>query len=384
MHHSGLSVIFVGSTKSVFVSRSAEALSEAGISVTILDPYAQVAAHRPGLIRKIARSLRHSVCLARGLLSLPRHDAIIIHSLGRGLIVQAILSRLRAPRVIGIAYGSDVLRRDRRFDWLLNFGLKRLTQVVATNKNVVDEIGSFSKASTPTIVRFGLPVLDAIRHLEAHPLDRSSLRKSIGIYSEKTVVSIGYSATLGQRQIELVRLFRDKESDLSHILFIVPVQYGDSSVRTSIVEECSRYNLEIGRELFLPITEFFDVEKSAKLRISTDILINNSVSDSFSGTVQEVLYSGNCVLASEGLPYITMPGNGVGIRTYKDIDEIVRQLSFYSIQEWKCQASARKGEIKAGIWEASAWSEVIDDWRRLIKPYDSQPKAQDSSIGAGT
>jgi len=368
------SVVFIGSEKSVFVGRTADELRKRGVLVSVIDPYGDSDVGPGSLARSLVGAVGNAIRLKRKLRALPRHDAVIIHSLGRGLLFQIHLARGAAARVIGLAYGSDILRRNRRYDPLLGAGLTRLTVVAATNSNVIQEIErAFPGLADRRVLRFGLPVLEAIDGLEDRDQDVAGFRRAAVLPAGKTLVSLGYSAAPGQRQLELVDFFGARHAVLEHLAFVVPVQYGSRDMPAKVIAACDRYNASAGRPLFTPITEFYDSHQSALLRMSTDILINHSISDAFSGTVQEVLYCGNCVLAADVLPYGDMPGSEAGILSYDRLETALPWLEPQHIVAWKGRAAARLAETKREIAATSSWNAVIQDWIGVIS--GGQPPA---------
>ncbi|WP_162787176.1 glycosyltransferase [Notoacmeibacter marinus] len=272
-------------------------------------------------------------------------------------------------RVVGLAYGSDVLRRNRSFDPLMRFGLKRVEEIAATNHNVMDVLLAdfpFLATRRPSILRFGLPVFDEL--LKIQQISTSQAKTSVGFDTERTLISLGYSASSGQRQLELIDFFASHPEIQDDRIFVVPVQYGSQSVIDSVIAKCEIVNRGIGENVFFPLTEFHDPERSALMRRATDILINHSVSDAFSGTVQEVVYAGNLVLAGSHLPYRDMPGFGSAIKPFGSFDDVANALSPESLSEWKSKAAEMAIANQAELHATSSWDAVIADWRRTIDP----------------
>jgi hypothetical protein len=102
------------------------------------------------------------------------------------------------------------------------------------------------------------------------------------------------------------------------------------------------------------------------MRIATTVLINHSVSDAFSGTVQEIIYSGNMVLACKHLPYDDMPGFNTAIKPYYDLTECVSALHADEFSQWRKITEDALEENRAGLRKCSSWDGTIQDWFNII------------------
>lgn len=361
-------VVFLGTSNSVFVVRTAEELRNRGVDVEIIDPYA--ASARIAGNSKLVRAWRliYRVWFTRkAIRQLDRKQTAVIHSLGLDLFWISPLLKRHFTRVVGLAYGSDILRRRKRLDRLLGRGLRQLDCVAATNANIRDAIvkdfpGVASKETR--IIRFGLTVFDSLEQLGAK--SAAEARTQLGYLPDKQLICLGYSASSGQRQHDLISFFAEQTELLSRYQFVVPVQYGAPEVRQTVERDCQRVNQQLGWEAFHPLSEFHDPDTSALMRLATTLLVNHSVSDAFSGTVQEVVYAGNLVLAGEHLPYENMPGFGTAIKPYTDLTECVSALHPDVLAQWQASARDALSETRRELRQTSSWDGVIDDWFTLI------------------
>jgi len=359
-------VAFIGDASSVFISRTHDALEARGYDIQVFDTLAPTD-FRPSPLIALTSRVRRLRRLYAWLKHTPELDAVVIHAVTMDVSWMVPVLKRFAPRIALIAYGSDVLRRNKKRDWLLKLGLHRIDIVAATNDHVLKTL----QTSFPTlqnkpgeVVRFGLPVFDALDKLNIQ--SAADARRHLGLDPTKECVCLGYSASAGQRQSELITTLSKHTPALEHLQFIVPVQYGDKAVQSDIQAVCEAENTRHGADIFKPITEFYDVERSAIMRRAISVLINHSVSDAFSGTVQEVIYAGNLVLAAQHLPYETMPGFGTAIKPYEDLDEMVKLLAPKSLQDWKSQAAPAHADVKQGLASVSSWETAVQGWRQLI------------------
>lgn len=362
------SVVIVGSKQSVFVSRTADQLREQSFSVTILDPTSKGEIAGSRLI-KIGQLVSRVIRTIQAILPMNRNSSVIIMFLSGDLFWLGCVLKLKFKRIIGLAFGSDILRRNRSRDKRFSFGLRQLDVVAATNDNVMaailDEFPSVANKEHK-VIKFGLPVFDELNILIKDEITSSECRQLLGYNPEKFLISLGYSSSEGQRQIELIDAFSQAASFLSQCDFVVPVQYGSPMVANSVEAACKRANKKLKETRFYVLREFHDPAKSALMRVATDVLINHSVSDAFSGSVQEVVYAGNLVLAVDHLPYKNMPGYGTAIRSYTCLSDAIESLKPNKLYSWKKMAKQKLTLNRTALHATSSWEAVMPAWRELI------------------
>ena len=364
-------VVFLGTSNSVFVTRTAEELHARGVDVKIIDPYS-ASARLVGKSSpvKLLRLLRRIFFTRKTIRQLDQGQTVVIHSLGLDLFWLSPLLRRHFQKVVGLAYGSDILLRRRRLDKLLSRGLQHLDCVAATNTNVRDAIlQDFPcvAGKEVRIIRFGLSVFDAVEKLGVQ--SAAEARAQLGYMADKPLICLGYSASAGQRQQDLITYFAEQPELLCNYQFVVPVQYGSPEVRLEVEQCCQRMNQKLEAEIFHPLSKFHDPHTSALMRLATTVLINHSVSDAFSGTVQEAVYAGSMVLAAKHLPYESMPGFGTSIKPYDNLEECISALHPEALSHWKATVEAALPKNRLDLRKISSWDGVIDDWFTIIDPH---------------
>lgn len=357
MSSSGL--VFFGNAKSVFVSRTVSCLAKKNIEIDIYD-LCKGEVKGKGPIRNLFFRIKEVFFF---LYALKKAKTAVIHCLSYDVVWLAPLLRLRFQRVVIIAYGSDVLRRNRKFDFFLKFGLLFVSRFYATNQNILDAaVFSFPIVRDRSgIIRFGLPVFDAIDKFVAEGIDSSKAKSLLGLDCKKDLICLGYSASSGQRQRELMNFFC--ANDMRKFSFLVPAQYGEPDV---IQDLCNFHSESVCVNDIFVLTEFYDVDKIALLRLATSVLLNHSVTDAFSGTVQETVYAGGLVLAVENLPYENMPGYDSAIKSYEQLDDVMHFFESPTYEEWKLEAKKFRDYNVHALHETSSWSGVLEDWKRLL------------------
>lgn len=359
--------VFVGSRQSVFVTRTQTALMERGLEVSIIDPSVGPSSGASTLFSKLRRMFDRYRQTRRMIQREHPESTVVIHFLSIDCFWLVPLLSKRFERVVGLAYGSDVLRRQKRYDFLLQFGLKKLNIIAATNENVLNallEDFPILNGKSQQIIRFGLPVFDELQRLDN--ISREEAKQRLGFDPKKNVICLGYSASPGQRQIELIDFFSARLDQHRDCIFVLPVQYGPQDTIADVVGRCAEINEQLADHPFVALTEFFPPEKSALLRRATDVLVNHSMTDAFSGTVQEVIYAGSLVLAGAHLPYRKMPGFGSSIKTFENLEVVSARLHADALGEWRSFALPNMAKSRASLHALCSWDGVFGDWQQLV------------------
>lgn len=361
-------MIFFGSEASVFVTRTSYELRKRGHDIQILDLAASAKSIGVGgVVGKIARLVRRRNVLRQELRRIPRGGTAVLHSLSVDFFWLIPALSHHFDRVVGLAYGSDVLRRNKKADLLLRYGLRRVDVIAATNDNVLSALlrdFPFLANKDPRIIRFGLPVFDELEKIDGMSAARA--KEILGYAPNRKLIALGYSASRGQRQIELIDFFAMRPDILAKYTLLVPVQYGDPAVVQSVKERCLAVNAQLDEPRFVALQDFHDPARAAVMRRATDVLINYSISDAFSGTVQETVYAGNVVLAGIHLPYGNMPGYGTAIKTFGRLDEAASNLQLKNLTQWQTQAAENRSRVRHDLRAICSWDAVYIDWYDLI------------------
>lgn len=361
-------VVFVGSVESVFVTRTAQALNHHGLDVQIINtaPDKKI---RGGILSKITGKFFLALKTLKAVMQSEKSRTAVLLSLPTDTFWLAPLLKWRFRRVVGVAFGTDILGRNAKRDRWLRFGLKRLDAVSATNENVIDRIKADFPELKPekfSIIRFGLPVFDDLNDLIENKINGEKCRDLLGYRKGRMLVSLGYCASPEQRQLSLINFFLENEEKLSQFDFVVPIQYGSPEVAKSVIKACALANKKLKDQRFHTLTDFHDPLISAHMRMATSVLVNHAVSDSFSGSVQEVVYAGNLVLAAKHLPYKKMPGFGTALRHYSSLIEALEMLQPHYFQKWQDDSVRAARKNRLDLAASSSWMAVFPDWVELI------------------
>ena len=153
---------------------------------------------------------------------------------------------------------------------------------------------------------------------------RDEICREFGVDSSKRLVYVGHNGRSAQRHFELTKaLNKLNAEERSRICLVYTMTYGvqDSKYLEELEREIKALDVE-----YVILREFLNEEKIAKLRIICDILLHAQLTDAFSASIQESLYSGAIVFNGSWLPYTDLPQDVECMIEYSDFDEMILKL----------------------------------------------------------
>ena len=143
---------------------------------------------------------------------------------------------------------------------------------------------------------------------------------------------------------------------MDEIQLILPITYGGTpKYKNQLLEKLKQLPFE-----YIFYDTFLTDEKVAQIRKASDIMIQLQLTDQFSGSMQEHLYSRNVVITGSWLPYETMKENGAWFieidkleELYKVIPEIIKDFEKYELK------TKNNPQV---ISELSSWDKNIYSW----------------------
>jgi hypothetical protein len=178
---------------------------------------------------------------------------------------------------------------------------------------------------------------------------------------DKFTVALGHNAFPENnhvRMIEQIKLL--PPSILEDTVFVLHLSYGGNNIYIKNLIELSKkeWNLNL-----IIITEYFDEQEIALLRIATDALIHMPVSDALSAAMTEVLYAGNRVISAAWLPYGLLRRNNIKFDEVESFKEIPEKLASI-INNKKYTENKNPQNIKKLLFPnitTPQWIELIDN-----------------------
>jgi|GEM_PF-1334994 len=136
-----------------------------------------------------------------------------------------------------------------------------------------------------------------------------------------TVITIGYNANEAFSHKEIINeLQKLAPSEKSKICCVLPLTYSIDGV---YLDNLNTFIDAINDLQIVKIQHFLSHKDLALLRLATDIQVQLPSSDALSGSVTEVMYAGNTVIAGSWLPYAEFRRCGLHFLSIDTIDELI-------------------------------------------------------------
>jgi glycosyltransferase involved in cell wall biosynthesis len=368
LKENGLKILIIGSHSGIFPSTLTSKLRNAGLEVEHLDfdtfkletgngvkmRYAEIL-HKNILPKKL-KTLKRLALLKE---IIRRTDAQVIHFHYVRWFYAYLSPTIRQSdkKFIATVYGSDYYRIGTLKRRLQASFFKVVDRVTFTNEQTMSDVASqvSDMIRKSDITRFGLApfeTIDAYRHLT-----RREMLEILGIKNKPYIVVCGYNANPGQQHLKLIdALDRLSKEVRDQILFLFPMGYGGDKNYIRTV----RTRLNDSRLDGVVLERFAQGKQLAALRLLPDMMINMLITDQLSGSMQEYLYAGKCVLAGSWLPYKTLERKGVTFIKVSSFEQLPDKVAETLAHMKRCQYVAQAN--KQAIGKLSSWEEVLPMW----------------------
>lgn len=184
--------------------------------------------------------------------------------------------------------------------------------------------------------KFGIGLFDILDSLN---LTRDQICSKIGISdSNKKIVLVGHNGREAQRHLEITSALKMLPLQYQkQIILVYTMTYGvkDEQYEENLKALINQLDCEC-----VYLTNFMNEYDIACLRKVSDILIHAQLTDAFSASIQECLYSGCVVLNGSWLKYTELPECENRIVEYDKISDIPNVLTHVidNYQEYKIKA----------------------------------------------
>ena len=213
-----------------------------------------------------------------------------------------------------------------------------------------------------TVNRFAVGLLTRIDGVREHTT-REEICKKFGIpHPDKRTVLIGYNGREAQRHIELTKALQGMDRiELDKITLVYTMTYGVKSAGylKKLEAAAKKRNCD-----FIVLQNFLNEEEMAQLRSISDILLHAQLTDGFSASLQESLYSGTVVFNGEWLPYEEIPDAHHCMIEYADFDDMCAKLKrvLENFGEYRDRFSENRGLLR----EISSREKTTDLWKKSL------------------
>lgn len=290
--------------------------------------------------------------------SIGHYDVVNIHFVQPYLPIFWKEIKKKAGKTVLSVWGSDFYRAGNRARKKLYKIFKECDAITFTNEqsrqDFIKYYNDFEKKSR--VCSFGLETLEIIKGIKNQ---KKELRKNFDIPDDKIVISCGYASAAGQQHEKIINIINELDASIrGKCLFIFPMTYGDMIYRKKIEQKLIKSGID-----YLVLKDFMSYEEIARLRLITDIMVHIPVSDQFSGSMQEILFSGNIVIAGDWLPYGVLYEKGVFLLGANSPENLPGVLA-RAIENLK-ELKKRTGKNRDIIWDLSSWKLNIKKWIEL-------------------
>lgn len=143
-------------------------------------------------------------------------------------------------------------------------------------------------------------------------------------HAEKHLVVLGHNAHKENNHIQMIEALQLLPVNYKNkIIFILHLSYGRKEAYIEalgkVIEQASDLEFRI-------LNEFMNPEETSKFRLVTDVMIHAPISDALSGTMTEVLYAGNKVIAGGWLPFGMLRRNKIQYEEFERFENLPLKL----------------------------------------------------------
>ena len=294
-------------------------------------------------------------------------DCVHIHGVSRSRGDMALRLRKICKRMVVTVWGDELFRNDRKtltkFDRYYRCADKI---TVATKKmyNSFLEVYGEKYAERLSINKFAIGLFEKIDEVKAN-FNRDEICNSFGIINPKKLnVLVGHNGRAAQRHMDITKSLMGLPKEyLDRITLVYTMTYGvpNEQYLDDLIAEAKALGSDV-----VVLRQFMDEETSAKLRSVCDVLLHAQLTDAFSASIQESLYSGSVILNGAWLPYEELPDYKSSMVIYDNMSDLAQKLMevIDRYEEYRDKFATNKDVLKSlSSREVTTqmWKAVIDD-----------------------
>ncbi len=266
-----------------------------------------------------------------------------------------------ATRLVTTVWGSDFYLMDDKWRKRQKSIYEASDSIVFGNPKTRDEFVSYYKAFEvkTRVCSFGLKSLELIKKIQQTER-RSQSRERIGIPADSFVICCGSNANKSQNHERiLASLVEIREFLPVNVVVLLAMTYPSIDARyLAGIEEKLRQN----KMRYHVISEFMTKEDTARIRISTDIMVNMQNTDQLSAAFQEHAYAGGIVVAGDWLPYDVFENAGVFMlkASFAGLGDTIKTV----VQDWELYREKASANAKS-VERLSSWESKAPAWKAI-------------------
>jgi len=250
------------------------------------------------------------------------YDVVNYHYLSNETLKCWSLIRKIAKKTLLTPWGSDVLRRSKRYSRLMREYISHYDYVCSSDnprfkKELIDKLAV--KESQFVDLDFGSESID--RLMENVHVSRDEAKEALGL-AGKFIVTVGYNAHEEQHHIEVVEALARIKDRLPHnTMLVFPMTYGGKlqieRVRQKMEQEGFEYKI---------YDQYLSYQDIVYLRKCADMFVHAQTTDSNSASLAEYLFCRSTVINAAWLKYEHFEQFGMPYYTFSDFSELSKIL----------------------------------------------------------
>jgi len=267
--------------------------------------------------------------------------------------------------VVGVVWGSDFYKRkESRTEQSFGRAAGQCDIVcVSTDtfqKDIMD-VYNFPASKFRQCI-FGTKTLEIL--FETTHDDRED-KKNLGLEENDLVIACGHNGSENQQHIKIIESLTSLRDVLpANTLLLVPITYGGSNeyiarIRKLLQQSGLRYKL---LEHYLTDNEVVSIRKAS------DIFIQVQITDAYSASMQEHLFSKNIVITGNWLPYDSLVEKGIYFETVDHIQQLPEKIK-YVVETFDLLKSKALRLNTPEKFRSSLWSVSIENWYDMLIEY---------------
>jgi len=277
-------------------------------------------------------------------------DCVHIHGVSRSRGDISLRLRKICKRMIVTVWGDELFRHSKYvLEKFEKYYANADAITVATKKMYADFIAVYGEKYAPrlSINKFAIGLFDKIDDVKG-TISREALCAEFGIKEpNKFTVFVGHNGRPSQRHFEITRALQSlPQAYADRITLVYTMTYGVPGAQ--YLEDMLSETKKIGCD-YVVLRSFMDEETAARLRCICDILLHAQLTDAFSASIQESLYSGSIILNGSWLPYEELPDYRECMVSYDDVSQLSHKLMDVLDQydAYKAKFAANKDILRA-------------------------------------
>jgi glycosyltransferase involved in cell wall biosynthesis len=291
-----------------------------------------------------------------------RYDCVHMLFCDVGFVASSQTIRALSHRFVISFFGSDYYASSPIIIRLLAILVNKADTITAANQKTANAVRQTFKIGEANfeLCRFGLSPLDTLKSYFG--TSKAEVKVRLGFDPKECIVVCGYNASENQQHEAIINALKEIKNELpAHVRFVFPISSNAGPQRKKHIETL----LQQSGLRYSVIKQYLSDEELAQLRFSTDIMIQVQRTDQLSGSMQESIFAGSCVITGAWLPYEIFDEIGIRMVKINHIEHLGG--AFLDLLKKESEYVAYAPQNAEAIWRLSSWEHTIKSWLNLYR-----------------